>query len=201
MLNLKRNTVIPLIICAGLIGAAPLASAESSTRNANSAMQHAQQTFKDGIRQGQLETAYLFSDQLNPFKIDTDVHGKRVVLKGEVSTEVQKDLAGEIAKGIDGVKDVDNELKVTPDAKSKKGKTGADFATWAHDAMITAAIKTDFLTHSDIAGLNINVTTKHGVVTLQGKAKSDAVKELAGQIARNQENVVDVRNELKVTSS
>ena len=67
--------------------------------------------------------------------------------------------------------------------------------------MITAAIKTDFLTHSDIAGLNINVTTKHGVVTLQGKAKSDAVKELAGQIARNQENVVDVRNELKVTSS
>ena len=200
MLNMKQNTVIPLIMCVGLIGAVPAASAGSIGQDAKSTMHSAKQTFKDGIRQGELETAYLFSDQLNPFDIDTDVHGKRVVLKGEVKTDVQKDLAGEIAKGIDGIKDVDNELKVTPQATERKDNGKADIASWAHDAMITAAIKTDFLTHSDIAGLNIRVTTKNGVVTLQGKAKTDAVKELAGQIARNQDNVEDVKNDLKVES-
>ena len=201
MLNTTRNKIIPLILCAGLIGVAPMASAASAGQDVNGAMHNVQKTFKDGIRQGELETAFLFSDQLNPFKIDTDVHGNHVVLKGAVSTDVQKDLAGEIAKGVDGIKHVDNELTVTPKAAKRKSKGKEDFAAWAHDAMITAAIKTDYITHSDIVGFNINVTTKNGVVTLRGKAKSKAVKELAGQIARNQDNVVSVKNDLRVASS
>lgn len=202
MLKTKLGKTIPLIMCASLIGAAPLASAADSDKQASpSTMQQMQQTFKDGIKQGRLETAYLFSKQLNPFKIDTDVHGNTVVLKGTVSTDVEKDLAEEIAQGVDGINNVDNRLAVKTDAEKRDAKNDAGFAAWANDAMITAAVKTEFLTHSDIAGLNIQVTTKNGVVMLKGKADSNSVKELAEQIARNQDDVVDVKNELKVKSS
>ena len=48
-------------------------------------------------------------------------------------------------------------------------------------------------------GLNINVTTKDGVVTLEGNVKSNHEKQRAEAIARDTQGVVDVRNQLTVS--
>ncbi len=77
---------------------------------------------RDAWIDGKIETSYMLNSYLNPFKIDTHVANGKVVLTGEVDSQVDKDLAAEIAQGIDGVTGVDNELMVKPDAHKADAK-------------------------------------------------------------------------------
>lgn len=66
------------------------------------------------------------------------------------------------------------------------------------DAAITTAVKSKFLADDDISGLNIDVDTKNGIVTLSGTVKTAAEKSRAVQIARNSDGVKSVVDKLKV---
>jgi len=59
--------------------------------------------------------ALLTTSDLRESTINVDVVNDVVTLKGTVETAAQKTKAEEVAKGIDGVKSVKNELKVAPD--------------------------------------------------------------------------------------
>lgn len=58
--------------------------------------------------------ALMTTSDLRESTIDVDVVNDVVTLKGTVETAAQKTKAGQVAKDIDGVKDVKNELKVAP---------------------------------------------------------------------------------------
>ena len=58
--------------------------------------------------------AMLTTADLRESTINVDVVNDVVTLKGSVATAEQKKKAEEVAKGIDGVKSVKNELKVAP---------------------------------------------------------------------------------------
>ncbi len=47
-------------------------------------------------------------------------------------------------------------------------------------------------------GAIIDVTSEGGVVTLTGNTKSEAIRQLSEEIARNQPGVITVINEIKV---
>lgn len=66
------------------------------------------------------------------------------------------------------------------------------------DAAITASVKSKYLLDDTLKGLQIDVDTEQGVVTLHGSVQSDAAKELATQIAQTAEGVVRVDNQLTV---
>ncbi len=51
------------------------------------------------------------------------------------------------------------------------------------DASITALVKATLLNHRSTSAINTTVETKDGVVTLGGKAKTAAEKDLAGKFA------------------
>src|SRR5262245_30708125 len=72
---------------------------------------------KDAWILGKIETVYLLNPHLDGFAIDTDVKNGVVHLTGKVESSIDHDLAGELAKGIDGVVSVDNDLAV--DAKAR----------------------------------------------------------------------------------
>src|SRR5712691_4317624 len=59
-----------------------------------------------------IKTTYLFSRHLNPFRINVDTRDGVVTLHGTVPSGIHRDLAGEIAKNADGVKEVDNQLSI-----------------------------------------------------------------------------------------
>ncbi|TDR23485.1 BON domain-containing protein [Marinicella litoralis] len=157
---------------------------------------------RDAWIDGKVESALLINRHLNNFTIDTDVKGKTVYLSGTVKSGVDKELAGEIAKGIEGVVDVENNLVVKEDAKmSKKAYKDGDersFGTWYDDSTTTAAIKSKFLWSGEVDGLDINVDTMHGVVTLNGTANTSANKALAEEMAKNTNGVTKVINKLKI---
>ena len=154
---------------------------------------------KDGWIDGRLEAVYALNRHLNPFTISTDVENGTVHLTGTVESDIDKDLAGELAKGIDGVVDVRNDLRVeAKNARSADAGPERSFGSWVDDTTTTAAVKTKLIGNSNTAGLDIKVETTGDVVTLSGTVASDEERQLAEEIARNTGDVRDVRNELLV---
>ena len=117
-----------------------------------------------------------------------------VALRGEATREAQKDLTTEYAEDVEGVKDVKNEMTV---AKTlvKPAKTVGEKVD---DASITAQVKVTLLSHRSTSALNPTVKTKDGVVTLGGKAKNAAEKDLATKFANDVRGVKKVNNHMTI---
>jgi len=112
-----------------------------------------------------------------------------VTLRGEATSLAQKDLTTEYAKDVDGVKDVKNEMTVTKTPK-KTHTVGQKI----DDASVTALVKMTLLYHRSTSALNTSVTTNKGVVTLNGKAKNAAEKDLATKLVNDVYGVKSVHN-------
>ena len=66
------------------------------------------------------------------------------------------------------------------------------------DSYITTKVKAELAKDKGTKAHNIHVTTKDGVVMLDGTVGSDAEKELAAQDAKKVKGVLDVHNGLTV---
>lgn len=143
-----------------------------------------------------ITTTYTLNRHLNPFDIDVDVDNGVATLRGTVESDVERDLAEQLALGVDGVSSVRNELTVSPDAPERAGSDA--FMHKVADANITAKIKSQLLWNRNTHGLKIHVDTKDAVVTLSGNVQSDVEAQLAEQIARNTGDVREVENRIVV---
>jgi len=191
-----KKTSIATALAAALSLGASVALADSS---------HFTGAAKDAWITGKLETAFVLNAHLNPFAITTDVDGGVVHLTGMVKTDIDRDLAGAVARGVDGVKSVDNDLTIDPEAAKKAAEARAanrrDFGTWVDDATTTAQVKSRLIANSNTHGLKIDVDTRDDVVTLSGRVQTAEEKALAGQIAHDTGDVKAVRNDLVVDPS
>lgn len=141
-------------------------------------------------------TVYTLSEHLNPFEIGVDVAGGEVTLTGTVENDIERDLAEELAKGVKGVTTVNNRLDIN--SKAERNTEQSSFLHYVDDANITARVKTKLLLNPNTQGMKIKVTTKNGVVFLDGELKSDIKADLVRQIARNTNGVIDVEDQLTV---
>lgn len=66
------------------------------------------------------------------------------------------------------------------------------------DSYITTKVKAELAKDKGTSARNIHVTTKDGVVTLDGMVASQAEKELAEKDAKKVKGVLDVHNGLSV---
>jgi hyperosmotically inducible periplasmic protein len=117
-----------------------------------------------------------------------------VTLKGGADNQAQKDLTTEYAKDVEGVKDVRNEMTVSKTSK----KTHRTAGEKVDDASITAQVKMALLFHRSTSALKTKVTTKHGVVTLSGKAGNAAEKDLVTKIVDDVKGVKSVKNQMTI---
>lgn len=153
----------------------------------------------DGWIDTRLETVYLFNPNLNNFSIDTDVKDGVVTLSGTVQSDIDKDLAGEIARSLDGVEAVNNELLIGEQpAKAEAADASAGFVQKVTDATTTAKVKARLIANDNVAASDIDVDTVESVVHLKGTVESGTLKQLAEFIARNTSGVESVVNELEV---
>jgi hypothetical protein len=114
-----------------------------------------------------------------------------VVLRGKVDNDGAKGAAEEIAKGIDGVKSVKNELQVVAPGDKKMVE--------AKDEDLTKQVKTRL--HNDARLKKVDVRVDNGVVTLQGKVANIADSARASQLARGIPGVRAVKNEMTFDSA
>lgn len=66
------------------------------------------------------------------------------------------------------------------------------------DGVITTKVKSALLADDTVKGLDINVETAQGMVSLNGVVDSQAQVDMAAQIAKGVEGVKDVQNNLTV---
>jgi hyperosmotically inducible protein len=68
------------------------------------------QTVDDAAVTAKVKAALLAESNVDGTKINVDTSNGRVTLKGEVPSKTMADRAVQVAKGVEGVKDVDNRL-------------------------------------------------------------------------------------------
>jgi osmotically-inducible protein OsmY len=144
-----------------------------------------------------VKTTLLFHRNVNGFKTEVSVKDAIVTLRGDAASEAQKELTTEYAKDVEGVKDVKNEMTVSA-ASTKKHETVGEKID---DASITAQVKMTLLYHRSTSAVSTKVKTKNGVVTLSGKARNTAEKDLVTKLASDVNGVKNVTNRMTVTKS
>ena len=159
------------------------------------------QNIIEARQESQIWTTYALSPYLRAQDLKVSVHGGKATLTGIVDESVNKDLAKEIALGVEGVKEVDNLIVVQADYVAPAASSSRTFGDVMDDSAITTAIKSKLAWSKNTDGLSTNVVTKAGRVTLQGTENSAAVKELTGRMALNTRGVVAVDNQLVVNAS
>ncbi|NTW48643.1 MAG: BON domain-containing protein [Chlorobiales bacterium] len=139
----------------------------------------------------------LFHSNVSGLKTEVNVKDGMVTLKGEASSQAQKELTTEYAKDIVGVKGVINELKVVT-ASQKQSETVGELID---DASITAQVKTTLMLHRSTGALRTTVTTTDGVVTLGGIAKNAAERGLASKVVADIHGVRSVIDNMTIEES
>lgn len=164
------------------------------------ASEHASQDVTNARQETQIWTTYALSPYLRASDLAVSVKEGKATLTGKVDESVNKELATEIALGVSGIKDVDNQIVVQADYQPT-AKTGRGYADVVDDASISTAVKSKLLWSKNAEGLAAKVVTVAGKVTLTGTADSAASKSAAGSLAANTRGVSAVDNQLVVDSS
>ena len=142
-----------------------------------------------------VQAALLFYRNLSETTADVQVTDGVVTLRGEAANKAQKDLTTEYVKDVAGVKSVNNEMTVAavpPKADDKKISESID------DASITALVKMTLMYHRSTSALHTKVSTSQEVVTVSGKAKNAAEKDLVTKYALDAYGVKRVVNNMTI---
>ncbi|SFI15622.1 Osmotically-inducible protein OsmY, contains BON domain [Pseudomonas guineae] len=188
----KLKTLALATATAGMIGLAPF-SAFAAEGDMSRELSEARQ-------EGSVWTAFALNRHLNPFAIEVDVENGTAKITGTVETSVERDLAEQIALGVDGVNKVDNQLKLDPKFEAK-ASSEPNMSQRFEDATLAATVKSKLLWNSNTEGLDIDVDAVNGKVTLNGSAQNPEAKELAGRLAANTDGVREVSNLLSVSKA
>lgn len=133
---------------------------------------------------------HVYKTQLREDSIKAKSKDGAVVLSGTVVESSHKSLAQDTMESLPGVKSVDNRLKVT-------GKAPAEYS----DTWLETKVHTALLFHRNVSTTATDVFVKDGVVSLRGKASSQAQKDLTAEYAGDVEGVKSVKNEMTITEA
>lgn len=114
-----------------------------------------------------------------------------VLLQGTVQDNSERDMTTKVAASVQGVKSVQNEMKVITEQTSTVGER-------LEDTAITTKVKMALTLHASTGALRTTVTTTDSVVTVGGKAKNKAEKELVSKIVEDVKGVRKVINNMTV---
>jgi len=112
------------------------------------------------------------------------------MLRGKVDSDAAKHAAEDIAKKLDGVKSVKNDLEVVAPSTRE--------AVEDKDEAITARVQTQFAKDSALKKADIAVQTNAGVVSLTGEVPDITTSANASWTAWRVKGVKSVKNDLAV---
>lgn len=159
------------------------------------------QEISDAKQETQIWTTYALSPYLRANDIKVSVQNGKAVLSGKVDEEINKDLAKQIALGVSGIKEVDNQIVVQADFAPGKEGESRSYGAAVDDVNITAAIKSKLIWSKNTDGLSTTVETHAGKVRLAGSADTAKSKTLASNLAMNTRGVVSVDNQIVVNGA
>ena len=149
-----------------------------------------------------IQAQYFLDAEVKGRDIDVDTNNGVVTLRGSVDNDAERRQAVMMARNTEGVRDVNDQLTLTATSRPTDNRTDVSRAADAiDDAWITMKVQSKFFLDPDIKGSAIDVTTKGGVVTLQGSVPTATEQKSAEQIAMETDGVRRVNNQLKVATT
>lgn len=142
----------------------------------------------DSIISTTVKTSLIADDFVKARHIDVDVLNGVVYLIGIVESSSQKRMAADIARGVNGVKMVKNQLRV--------GKTSA--VQIICDMVLSSKIKIELLKDENIRSTNIDVDVNNHIITLTGIVRSQNEQSRALYITRKIAGNRQIINNLSV---
>ena len=134
----------------------------------------------------------LISDSLIKARyIDIDVLNGIVYIIGVVESVSQKRMAGDIARGIEGVKKVENQLII--------GTT--NIKQIIDNMILTSKIKTRFIKEPDIRATNVDIDTNNNIISLTGIIRSYQEREKIIFITESMSEGRRIKNNLLLKGS
>jgi osmotically-inducible protein OsmY len=146
----------------------------------------------DAWLRDKVKVALMFHRNVSSSDTVVEVKDRIATLKGNTFSQSQKELTTEYARDVEGIKDVKNEMVVSNTAKRTPRTVGEKI----DDASITAQVNMTLLNHRSTSVLNTKVKTKRGVVTVGGKAKNSAEKDLVSKLVNDIHGVKSVKNRM-----
>jgi len=143
-------------------------------------------------------------------RVNVDSAGGVVTLRGEVPTEQEKQAADQVAKAVEGVRGVKNEITVNPAAagggvpslnelKDKAREAARDVAREAHDVAGEAVLAGKIKARLAAAGFGaVAVDLKGAEATLTGEVASEKERIAVEALLEKEPAVKKVNNQLTV---
>jgi len=181
-----------LIIATGLVLALAMLSSVAAADPVS-------QDLVDARQERQIWTTYALSPYLRASNLTVLVQSGMVRLTGTVAEDAEKDLAAEIAFGVTGIQEVNNQIMVQPGYAPVQKNAGRNYGQIVDDAGVTTEVKSKIAWSKQTQGLHAMVDTTLGKVRLRGAADSMSAKNLAGHLAETTRNVTAVDNQLTIT--
>ena len=179
-----RKTVVTLVAATALLGMA----ACSSTRTQRAPGEQVD----DAALLTSVKSALASDPITEAGEINVDVNRGIVKLSGFVDSSQEQAQAVQVARSVEGVKEVRNDITVQK-ANESTGEV-------IDDSILTAKVKTPLISSPETKAHQINVETKAGVVQMSGFVDNAAAKAAATTVAMSVTGVKDVKNELSVKS-
>jgi osmotically-inducible protein OsmY len=147
-----------------------------------------------------IQSKYFMDERIKGRHIDVATEGGVVTLNGEVGDETERAQALLLARTTEGVKRVEGSLTVTGGQPSAATSTAAPStaAAPAGDETLTARIKSQLSSDTQIKGAPLDVSAKNGVVLLQGTVTTKAAKQRALTLARGTDGVTQVVDRIRI---
>ncbi|MEO8768206.1 MAG: BON domain-containing protein [Nitrosospira sp.] len=143
----------------------------------------------DGTVTTKVKSALLADADVKSFDIKVETRKGEVQLSGFVDNQVQMDRAIAVAKGVEGVKSVDNKMSL---------KTDTTVGEKIDDGVITTKVKAALLGDSGVKSSDISVVTSDGSVQLSGFVNDQTQIDRATEVARGVEGVKNIVNEMSI---
>lgn len=148
----------------------------------------------DAWLRDKVKVALMFHRSVSAVTTEVDVKDGIVTLRGVAASQSQKELTTEYTKDVEGIKDVKNEMTVSTTPIKAHRTIGEKI----DDASISAQVNMSLLNHRSTSVLNTSVKTKRGVVTVGGKAKNAAEKDLVTKLVADVTGVKSVKNRMTI---
>jgi hyperosmotically inducible protein len=179
---MQRQLIAAAVAALGLFGTLS-AQADETKRSFG-------QYTDDKMLVGKVKSALISDKTADADEINVEAFKGVVQLNGFVDSEKEKAQAEAVAKAVEGVKSVENNLAI------KQGKhTSGEIMD---DSALTAKVKSALIDDPSTKAGNINVETRQGVVQLSGFVSTQAQKDAATKVAGAVKGVKSVQNGLSI---
>ena len=158
----------------------------------------------DTVITGRVKSQFVGEDRLKKSDISVTTVNGVVTLSGSASGPGAKATAESLARGVEGVTSVDDQLAIAAGDESvsaRMDQATAKTGQVASDSWITTKVKSELMADSISKGFNLSVETTRGVVTLKGALASQDAIDHAKHISEKVQGVKRVNTSLLTIAS